>query len=72
MYEVSLLLFGMGDYIIQLPYVWYYVVVKSSFKHAREGCECPREHMCFRSLMFSLLGPCELLFFLLPLGPELW
>ena len=23
----------------------------------------PREHMCFRCLMFSLSGPCELLFF---------
>ena len=24
-----------GDYVSQLPYVWYYVVVKSRFKHAR-------------------------------------
>ena len=32
----------------------------------------PRGHMCFRCLVFSLSGPCELLFFfvLLPLGPE--
>ena len=28
-----------GDYVIQLPYVLYYVVVKSSFKHACEECE---------------------------------
>ena len=30
--------------------------------------------MCFRCLIFSLSGPCELLFFLclLPLGPEKW
>ena len=28
-----------GDYVNQLPYVWYYVVVKSSFKHVREKCE---------------------------------
>ena len=28
------------DYVSQLPYVWYYVVVKGSFKHAREKCEC--------------------------------
>ena len=25
-----------GEYVIQLPYVWNYVVVTSSFKHARE------------------------------------
>ena len=25
-----------GDYVSQLPYVWYYVGVKSSFQHARE------------------------------------
>ena len=28
-----------GDYVSQLPYVWYNVVVKSSFKHDREECE---------------------------------
>ena len=28
-----------GDYVSQLPYVWYYVGVKSSFQHAREECE---------------------------------
>ena len=27
------------DYVSQLPYVWYYVGVKSSFQHAREECE---------------------------------
>ena len=34
----------------------------------------PRGPMCFTCLMFSLAGPCELLFYivLLPLGPELW
>ena len=35
LYEVplsmSLLSFGNGDYVSQLPYVWYYVDVKSSF-----------------------------------------
>ena len=33
----------------------------------------PRGPICFRCLMFSLSGPCELLFYcvLLPLGPEL-
>ena len=28
-----------GDHVSQLPYVWYYVGVKSSFQHAREECE---------------------------------
>ena len=34
----------------------------------------PRGLMCFRCLMFSLSGPCELLFdfVLLPLGHEFW
>ena len=62
-----------GDYVSQLPCVWYYVVVKNNFKHTREECEFKRA-MCFRCLMSSLSGPCELLFLLclLPLGPELW
>ena len=28
-----------GEYVIQLPYVRYYVVVKNRFKHSREECE---------------------------------
>ena len=40
LYEVplsmSLLGFGMGENVSQLPYVWYYVGVKSSFQRARE------------------------------------
>ena len=34
----------------------------------------PRGTMCFRCLIFSLSGPCELLFFfvLFQLKPELW
>ena len=34
----------------------------------------PRGPMCFRSLVFSLSGPCDLLFsfVLLPLGHGLW
>ena len=32
----------------------------------------PKGPMCFRCLVFSLSGPCELLFYfvVLPLGPE--
>ena len=49
LYEVplsmSLLGCGMGDYVSQLPYVWYYVGVKSSFQHAREECESKRAYV---------------------------
>ena len=37
--SMSLLGFGMETYVSQLPYVWYYVVAKIRFKHAREECE---------------------------------
>ena len=30
---LSMSLFWDGNYVSQLPYVWYYVGVKSSFKH---------------------------------------
>ena len=43
--------------------MWYYVGVKSSFQHAPEECEYKRAYV-FRFLMFSLAGPCELLFLL--------
>ena len=63
LYEVplsmSLLGFGMGTMLDNFHYVWYYVFVNSSFKHAS-----PRGPMCFWCLMFSLSGPCESLLFL--------
>ena len=34
-----------GDYVCQLPYVWYYVGVKSSFQHACEECESKRVYV---------------------------
>ena len=47
LYEVPLSMsslgFGMGTN--QLQYVWYYVVVKSSFKHASEECESKRDYV---------------------------
>ena len=49
------------DYVSQLPYVRYYVVVKSSFTHTREEYESKRAYVS-RCLIFSLLGPCELLY----------
>ena len=47
-----------GDYVNQLPYVWYYVGAKSSFQHAREEALSPRGPMCFRCLMLNLSGHC--------------
>ena len=32
------------NYLCQLPYVWYYVGVKSSFQHAREKYESNRAY----------------------------
>ena len=45
LYEVPLYMFWNMDYVSQLPNVWYYVVVKSSFKHAREECESKRAYV---------------------------
>ena len=51
------------DYVSQLPCVWYYVGVRSGFNMLVRNAS-PRGHMCFRSLVFSLSAPCELLFLL--------
>ena len=59
---MSLLGFGM-ETVSQLLYVWYYVVVKSSFKELVRNASL-RGHMWFRCLMLRLSGPCELLFLL--------
>ena len=34
-----------GDYVSQLPYVWNYVGVESSFQHGREECESMRAYV---------------------------
>ena len=45
LYEVYVFVgFWDGNHVIQLLYVWYYVVVKS-FKHAREECESKRAYV---------------------------
>ena len=56
------------DYVSQLPYVWYYVGVKSSFQHAREDCETKRA-CC---LVCQDLVICYFYFVLLPLGHWMW
>ena len=35
-----------GDYVSQLPYVWYYVGDKSCFQHVCEECEFKRVYVC--------------------------
>ena len=53
------------DYVSLLPCVMYYAIVKTSFKNTREECKSKRAHVIYFScLIFSLPGPCELLFLL--------
>ena len=65
LYEVPLYMcffaFWDGDYVSQLPCVWYYVGVRCSFQHAREKYESRKANVS-----------CYFYFVLLPLGPELW
>ena len=44
LYDVPLSIYLLwdGDYVSQLPYVWYYGVVKSSLKNASKKCESKR------------------------------
>ena len=50
-----------GDYVSKLPYAWYYVVVNRSYKTNKLVRQAsPGWPMCFRYLIFSLSGPCEL------------
>ena len=54
-YEVPLSMcvgFWDGDYVIQLPYVWYYVGVKSCFNMLVRNAS-PRGYLWFRCLIFS-------------------
>ena len=53
------------DYVSQLPCMRYYVYVKISLVlNILVRNVSPRGPMCFRDLIFSLSGPCELLFLL--------
>ena len=46
LYEVPLSMSLLdGDYVSQLPYVRYYVGVKSRFQHAREECGSKRAYV---------------------------
>ena len=59
-----------GDYVSQLPYVWYYVGVQSSFQHAREECESKMAYVFYDCLICQDLVSCCFYFVLLLLGPE--
>ena len=67
--------FWVGDYVSQLPYVRYYVGVKSSFQHAQCSWGMRvQEDLC---VLGALCLICQdrvssyFYFLLLPLGPEL-
>ena len=70
---MSLLGFGMGTMLANFHMCGIMLVLTAVFNMlVRNECESKRAYV-FRCLMFSLSGPCELLFYfvLLPLGPEL-
>ena len=62
---------GIWAYVSQLQYVMYYVVVKCSLNILVRNAS-PRGPMCFRCLIFSLSGHCELLFLLCFISSWIW
>ena len=77
MYElalsISLLGFGMGTMLPNFHMCGIMLVLRGGFNMLVRNAS-PRGHMCFTCLIFSLSGPCELLFYsvLLPHGHKLW
>ena len=67
MYEVplfrSLLGFGIGEMLDNFHLCGIMLVLRAVLNMLVSNAS-PRAPMCFRCLMFSLSGPCELLFFL--------
>ena len=57
------LCWGLGSYDSQLPKVWYYVVLGAVSNMLVRNAS-PRGPIYFRYPMFSLSGPCKLLFLL--------
>ena len=68
LYEVplsmSLLGFGMGTMLANFYVCGFILVLRTVFNMLVRNAS-PRGPMCFRCLMFSISGPCELLFFTL-------
>ena len=77
LYEVpssmSLLGFRMGIMLANFHMCGIMLVLRVVFNMLVRNAS-PKGPMCFKCLMFSLAGPCELIFYivLLPLRPELW
>ena len=62
LYEVALSMDG--DNVSQFPYVWYYMLLRAVLIMFERNAS-PGGPMCFRCLIFSLSGPCELFIFTL-------
>ena len=60
---MSLLGFGMGTMLANFHICGIMLVLRAVFNMLVRNAS-PRGPMCFRCLMFSLSGPCELLFLL--------
>ena len=71
--SVSLLGFGMGTMLANFHMCGIMFLLRAVLNILVRNAS-PRRPMCFRCLIFSLSGPCELLFYvvLLPLRPEKW
>ena len=61
--SMSLLGFGMETMLANFHMCGIMLVLRAVSKMLVRNAS-PRGHMCFRCLMFSLSGPCELLFLL--------
>ena len=61
--SIPLLGFGMGTMLANFHVCGIMLVLRAVF-NMLVGNACPRGFMCSRCLMFSLSGPCELLFVL--------
>ena len=61
--SMSLLGFGMGTMLANFHICGIMLVLRAVFNMLMRNAS-PRGPMCFRYLMFSLSGPCELLFLL--------
>ena len=63
--SMSLLGFVMGTMLASFQMCGIMLVLRAVFNMLARNAS-PRGIMCFRCLMFSLSGPCELLFFIAP------
>ena len=73
LYEVpmSLLGFRMGTMLANFHMCGIMFVLRAVFNMLVRNAN-PRGHMCFRCLIFSLSGPCELLFLLYCIASWTW